>query len=228
MKANRAFVYVDGFNLYRRSLQGRKGVKWLNLQALATRCLPEYDVVRIYYFSARIKPSASLDASAPQRQQAYLRALATQHPQVKVYLGHFRAAHRHMVTIPKTLNPEATGWQTTKVLKTEEKGSDVNLAARMVADLLSDACDIAVILTNDSDHAGQIEMLTYEFGKRVGLLLPFQDGVKGNRLLRQQALELKRTIQIEDLRACQLPRQLYDRYGQIHCPEAWLSTEGLD
>ncbi len=38
-----------------------------------------------------------------------------------------------------------------RVIKTEEKGSDVNLAAYLLSDAMREICDCAVVVTNDSD-----------------------------------------------------------------------------
>lgn len=222
-----AIVYVDGFNLYRRSLQGRRGVKWLNPIALAEYLLPDYQVLRVHYFSARVKPGIDPDESAPQRQQAYLRALATLEPRLFVTLGTFRADARDMISLPK-LADESNQWQRVRVLKVEEKGSDVNLAARMVADSLTDRCDVVVLLSNDSDHVGQISMLTGEFAKKVGVLFPYQEHGKGNRELRKLNLEFCKTVTLESLLASQLPSKLSDKHGEIQAPASWLNTEGLD
>ena len=38
-----------------------------------------------------------------------------------------------------------------KILKTEEKGTDVNLAAQLLIDAFEDKFDIAMVFSNDSD-----------------------------------------------------------------------------
>lgn len=59
-----------------------------------------------------------------------------------------------------------------KVLKSEEKGSDVNLGAHLVRDAYTNAFDVAVVVTNDTDLVDPIRIATAEAGKRVGLLIP--------------------------------------------------------
>lgn len=59
-----------------------------------------------------------------------------------------------------------------KVIKSEEKGSDVNLGAHLVRDAFTNAFDVAVVLTNNSDLVEPIRIATIEAGKRVGLLAP--------------------------------------------------------
>lgn len=77
-------VYIDGFNLYFRLRKTQ--YKWLDLAAMMSTLLPHHDVQQIRYFTARIKPLD--DPQAPQRQEAYLRALATT-PNLTIHYGSF-------------------------------------------------------------------------------------------------------------------------------------------
>jgi len=95
----RVSVYIDGLNLYRRLLVGHPEHKWLDIEALAERVLPEYEIVRIRYFTAVIKASPGADVRSPQRQQAYLRALPTL-PRTTIHLGKFRIDPRVMPLHP--------------------------------------------------------------------------------------------------------------------------------
>ncbi len=204
------------------SLSGRPELKWLDLVALAELALPEFEIQKVYYFTARLKPGATFDARAPQRQQAYLRALATRAPKIEIVFGNFRSDPRNLVALPKAEDSTGNAWITTKVLKTEEKGTDVNLAGRLVADLLTKSCDIGVVVTNDSDQVGPIKMLTGEFGCRVGLLFPFQPGSKANRELRSTNVEFSRSITLEQLQNSQFDHVLKDSHGDIHAPPDWI------
>ena len=85
-----ARVYVDGFNLYRRCLEGHPTVKWLDLFGLATTLLPEHDVQHVHYFTANLRFGLFADPLTPVRQQAYLRALRMMPERVTVHLGRFR------------------------------------------------------------------------------------------------------------------------------------------
>ena len=77
---------------------------------------------RIRYFTAIVSARPN-DPSAPDRQRAYLRALETM-PHVSVHLGHFLTTHVRMALVA----PRPRGPRIVEVIKTEEKGSDVNLA----------------------------------------------------------------------------------------------------
>jgi hypothetical protein len=83
-------VYVDGFNLYYGCLKGTSH-KWLDLDALCRTLLPNNELQRIRYFTARVK--VRHDPLAPVRQDLYLRALSTL-PHVSTHLGHFLGRFR--------------------------------------------------------------------------------------------------------------------------------------
>ena len=114
----RANIYVDGFNLYFGALQNTP-FRWLNLRELAAGLLkPGIEIGRIRYFTARVSNRDSHPGS-PARQHAYLSAISTL-PEVEIEFGLFR---QHPRALPLA---DGTGFAT--VLRTEEKGSDVNLA----------------------------------------------------------------------------------------------------
>jgi len=72
----RTVVYVDGFNLFHRLLEGRANVKWLDLFSLAKTCLrDENDVTMVRYFTARVTGTPA-DPDQPSRQDVYLRAVS--------------------------------------------------------------------------------------------------------------------------------------------------------
>jgi hypothetical protein len=62
-----ANLYIDGFNLYRRLLQRHPQDKWLDLEALAEYVLPDFEIKRVRYFTAIIKPLPGADPQSPQR-----------------------------------------------------------------------------------------------------------------------------------------------------------------
>ena len=59
-----------------------------------------------------------------------------------------------------------------KVIKTEEKRSDVNLALHLLSDGYKNAYDVAVIVSNDSDLLLPIQFVKKELGKKIGVLNP--------------------------------------------------------
>jgi uncharacterized LabA/DUF88 family protein len=59
-----------------------------------------------------------------------------------------------------------------EIFKTEEKGSDVNLALHVLNDAWADAYDCAVIVSNDSDLATSLQMVKEQHKKVIGLITP--------------------------------------------------------
>jgi len=162
----RTYIYVDGFNLYYRALKGTP-FKWLDLGGLFRTVLqPHHQILKIKYFTARVSARPN-DPSQPQRQDVYLRALQHHCPEVKVYFGHFLT---HTVQAPLA-NP-GSGPRMVDVIKTEEKGSDVNLAVHLLNDNWLNACDCAIVVTNDSDVAEAMRLVKAHNGKRIGLITP--------------------------------------------------------
>lgn len=153
----RVRVYVDGFNLYYGALKPRPSCKWLDLVALAQLLRPSDDIEAVRYFTARV--NGDRDATSPGRQKLYLTALGTQ-PIVSVHFGQFRT---HPVSMPLA-NPVPGRSAVVQVLKTEEKGSDVNLATYLLLDGLDGLYDDALVISDDSDLEGPIREAKDRFG----------------------------------------------------------------
>jgi len=68
--------------------------------------------------------------------------------------------------------PPPTGPRTVEVIKTEEKGSDVNLATYLLLDACRGDCDVAVVVTNDSDLKEPITIVREDLGMTVGVVNP--------------------------------------------------------
>ncbi|WP_440710669.1 NYN domain-containing protein [Herbiconiux sp. YIM B11900] len=214
-----ARIYVDGFNLYRRCLQSKSHLKWLDLVALAGLLMPGYHIDHVHYFTAHLRPGLLADPQSPVRQQMYLRALEA-HPDVSVHLGSFRNDKRNMPVHPQTVDPETGKWVTTAVRKLEEKGSDVNLGTRMTADAFTLKADIYVMVSNDSDLAGTLRMLKNEFGFRTGIIFPMPSSRSSKELIKTDP-DFVEHVTDEVLAASQFPRALTDQKGQFHCPAKW-------
>lgn len=203
-------VYIDGFNLYFGALKGTPH-KWLDVQALCDRLLPKDDVTRIRYFTAKVSARPG-DPQLPQRQQTYIRALRTL-PLVTIHLGHFLS---HTVRIPLA-DPQAFGSRTAAVVRTEEKGSDVNLASHLLLDAFRGDCDVAVVVSNDSDFRVPVRIAEQELGITVGIVNPHSPK-RRSRVLKGTFFKQLRT---PTLAACQFPEVLRDTDGDIRKPAAW-------
>lgn len=212
----RTIVYVDALNLFYGALKGTS-YKWLDLHQLFTKVLPaECDIRCIKYFTTKVSGGPA-DPSKPQRQESYLRALAKSTPNLEIYFGHFL---RHPVRLP--LVRPIGGRRMAEVVKTEEKGSDVNLAVHLVNDCWRDVYDCAVVVTNDSDIAEGIRLVKQNPNKKIGLVSTIVTAVSGRRKvsgeLRQHA-DIFRRIRPTALRDCQLPNPIPGT--NIHKPLQW-------
>jgi uncharacterized LabA/DUF88 family protein len=203
-------VYVDAFNLYYGSLKGTP-YRWLDLGALCTRLLPKDRIHRIRYFTATVSARPD-NPDAPQRQQIYMRALETI-PSLSIHYGHYLT---HVTRMPLA-NPRRGGARTVEVVKTEEKGSDVNLATYLLLDAFRRDCDVAVVISNDSDLKLPIEIAQSELGIRVGVVNPHAPA-RRSRALQPTFFKQLRT---SALGACQFPPMLTDAKGEIRKPARW-------
>jgi uncharacterized LabA/DUF88 family protein len=204
-------VYIDGFNLYYGCLKGTS-YKWLDLEAFCTRLLPKDDVQRIRYFTARVIPRPD-DPDVDKRQRAYLRALGTL-PKVSVHLGHFLSYPTRMALA----NPPAVGSKTVEVIKTEEKGSDVNLASHLLMDVFTRDCDVAVVISNDGDLKEPL-MMARRLGCTVGIVNPHSKGNPSKALA--SCASFYKGVRPSALSASQLPVTLSDGRGTFQKPQAW-------
>ncbi|MEP0813201.1 MAG: NYN domain-containing protein [bacterium] len=206
----RVIAYIDGFNLYYGCLKDSP-FRWLDLVALTRKLAPGQDIQRVKYFTALVKDRGG-SSGKRFRQQVYLRALRC-NPLVEIHLGRFLT---NVVALPLAGSaPNAP--KLVKVLKTQEKGSDVNLATHLVADALLDRFDSALVVTNDSDLLEAIRTARNLAGKRVGIVNP----QKRASAALQNACDFYRPIRANALAACQLPDRLTDGTGSIHKPAGW-------
>ncbi len=206
----RTYIYVDGFNLYYGALR-KTPYKWLNLHELFRFLLPQDNIDRIKYYTAKVKPHPH-NLGAPVRQQMYLRALRTL-PNLSLHYGHFLTHTVWMPDASSTKNPP----DRVQVIKTEEKGSDVNLATHLVRDGFRKEYELAVLVTNDSDLLEPIRIVRHELGLKVGLINPHK---RASQALVPHATFVK-TIRRGLLSKCQFPHQLTDGKGAFHKPPRW-------
>jgi len=211
-----ASIYIDGLNLYRQKLQYHPDTKWLDLILLAQNMLPTHDIVRVRYFSAKVRAAAT-DANAPVRQMVYWRALRTLGPRLTIHEGTMRADHRKMVVIPREYLADGSP-VLAKVLKIEEKGSDVSLASHMVLDAAREPSDIHVLLSSDSDFAPPLTILREELGVTTGLFSPIE---KPSTALSATQPLITKVVRRATLLRSQLPDEVVDGTATIHRPDTW-------
>jgi len=209
----RTSIYIDGFNLYYSALKGT-AYKWLDLKQLAASLLlPTHQIVAVKYFTALV--SGSTDPNQPIRQKTYIRALRQSIPELTVHYGHFLS---HTVRAPNA--PPTQPLTFANVIKTEEKGSDVNLAVHLLNDAWKDVYDCAVLISNDSDFAEALRLVKEQNKKKIGIISPVLKGSKRHRsqeLIRHADFVLR--IGQGVLAASQLPPSIPGT--NIHKPANW-------
>jgi uncharacterized LabA/DUF88 family protein len=209
----RTYVYVDGFNLYYGALKDSP-YRWLDMKSLFTNILqPKNNILKIKYYTARVSARPD-DLDAATHQDIYLKALELHTPELTIVEGHFLQKQVRM----KLATPIA-GQTYAKVLKTEEKGSDVNLAVHMVNDGWKNLYDCAVVCSNDGDITEAVRIVRRELHKTVLLVVP------GDPIKRPTSVELKRwasyTLRIKPdaLAASQMPNPIPGT--TFHKPLGW-------
>ena len=186
-----ANVYVDGFNLYYSALRHRfTDCKWLDPRTLAEIVFPNDTIQRVRYFTARI----SARPDNPSRRPASRRTCAPW----------LRPAW--------TSTSDSSG----TTAATEEKGSDVNLATYLLRDAALNDCELAIVLTNDTDLLEPIRLVRSEFGLQVMLVSPVD--TPSSTLL--GSVDGVKKLRRGPLQACQLPTNLSDAKGDTTGPEA--------
>lgn len=201
-------VYIDGFNLYYGALK-QTPYKWLDIGKLCQVMLPAHVIHTIKFFTANVSARPH-DPQLPVRQQIYFRALRTI-PNLTIIYGHFST---HSVPMVLTgVVPVKRVW----VDKTEEKGSDVNLATHLLHDGFKGEFEAAVLLTNDSDLTEPVKVIRQVLNLPIGILNPHD---RDSKTLQQYATFVKR-IRQKHLIASQFPDRLTDNKGEFHKPTGW-------
>ncbi|MCA8833798.1 MAG: NYN domain-containing protein [Proteobacteria bacterium] len=237
MTHKRAVFYIDGFNFYYLRLKDNPHIKWLNLKLLGDQIVPyNTSVVGIKYFTADV--SRKFDAGAPSRQKIYFSALNTV-SEIEIIKGRF-AFRKNWATLANPLETNIPNYRwnspkpsSVKVNRTEEKGSDVNLASHLVLDACQDKFDIAYVITNDTDLIEPIRIVSQVLGKEVVIVAPKiytertkPSGKKQKIYLPDKKLKDVATsfccINEDQLQNAQFPDIVIDNNGnRIHRLESW-------
>ena len=183
----RVGVYIDGFNLYygARGLcgQGAAGWRWIDLRGLANQLAKwkACSVSRIVYCTARI--SGADNPSGAADQDIYLKALVAAKSVDLIEYGSYvsRVKQAPLATedakgrpvLPRSAPPVLVKNASDQPVRDaifmvsharrEEKGSDVNVGAHLLLDVLQSRVDAAIVISNDSD----LRLPVVEARKRV-------------------------------------------------------------
>ena len=186
--------------------------KWLDFKAVLQKVLQSRNqILKIKYYTA-IVSATSNDPDKPTRQNTFIRALENYIPEIEIYYGDFLTHPVKAARVTQNSSP-----QIVSVYKTEEKGSDVNLASHLINDAWLDRYDCGVVVSNDSDFAEAIRLIKEYHNKLIGIIFPFNKG-RGSKELRQYA-DFVRTIRESTLKKCQLPNPIPNT--NIYRPIKW-------
>ena len=207
-KKLRTAVYIDGFNLYYGCLKGTPNL-WLDIDKLMQLVLPKNEITLIKYFTARVKPTPT-DPDAPQRQSVYLKALQAHIPHLEIIEGRFLRVTTTVEVAPRKF---------VRGQKSEEKGSDVNIAVHLLNDAWSDRYDIGVLVSNDTDLAEAMRLAQTDCGKTIGLVSPVCN--KGRRVSEhlKRLANFQKSIRKSALPNSQLPSPIPGT--GLHRPKKW-------
>ena len=139
------------------------------------------------------------------RQRAYVRALAT-NPKTITHFGRFERDRRCTIN---GLNGRRKFH-----FREEIRDVDVKLTTALMADAFTGACDVAVVVTSNSELRVPIAAVR-KHGVRVGIVNP-REGHEGNAL-REHADFFIRPLP-QSYVAAQFPRRIRDEHGAITAP----------
>lgn len=204
IKKERVIAYIDGFNLYNGLKDGGFSyLKWLNLAALIQTLLKDnQELIEVKYFTTLV----TRDVNKRLRQKEYIRALETQN-QVKIIYGKFQN---------EKTNCNHCGNEYTADC---EKMTDVGIATHMIIDYYEDKCDMAMVISGDTDLLPPIKHINDAVNeKRAFVAFP------PNRVNDEVRNAAKGSIVIgrKSLKESQFPISFNDKYGdKIVMPEKW-------
>jgi len=104
-----------------------------------------------------------------------------------------------------------------RVIRTDEKGSDVNLASHLLHDGHLNRYEAAVVVSGDSDLLAPVRLVMEDLKKPVGVINPQK---RTCWVLAKQASFYKH-IRPGVLAASQLSPALTDAHGTFHKPASW-------
>ena len=205
-------LYIDGFNLYYRALKDSQ-FRWLDLRKLAETLFPDDEIRRVCYFTALLNQRPD-NPDQPLRQLIYLRALETL-PGLEIHYGAFRPR----IKTRRLAEPIPGLPEYVRIVDSEEKGTDVNLATRLLVDGFTGAYEQAVVVSNDSDLAGPMRYVRDELGCRVTVVNPDNNNYTHRDLV--DAATYVRRLRRSHLRRSQFPPVVSDAQGRITKPAGW-------
>ena len=206
MDKQKVIVYVDGFNLYyglKKNMKWRR-YYWLDVVKFFEMFMkPNQELVCVKYFSA--KPD-NLDKAL--RQNAFFQA-NKENPKFQLFLG-------------KYLRKNIKCYNCGHIIQTyEEKESDVRIATQIVNDANNHHCDVAIVVSADSDMIPAIELAMAAGTKVFVYFPPFHrsnslSGISTSRVINLERYESR-------FRQCILPDVVHLKSADfdLAIPDKW-------
>ncbi|MHB0856287.1 MAG: NYN domain-containing protein [Anaerolineae bacterium] len=200
----RAIAYIDGINLY-HGLRAKawKRFYWLDVQRMAQLLLkPDQTLVCTKHFTSVV----SHPADKRKRQSVFLDALATL-PDLSIFRGHY---------LSDTVTCRSCGHT---YLTHHGKMTDVNISVKMLSDAFLDRCDVALVISADSDLVGPIKALRCLFPEKRAVIA-FPPARYSNALRAEAHACLHITANM--LSRSRFPEVLTTSAGaELRCPAEW-------
>jgi len=178
---------VDGFNLYHSvsdaSLDLQATTKWLNIKKLCESYLPSQvgkgAVLKdIYYFSALAYHCEKADPDVTKRHKQFLKCLKD--TGVIIELNRFKEKQVTCSKCHKTF------------IKHEEKETDVSMALKLFEILMLNVCDVAIIVTGDTDLAPAVKSALRLFpAKKVFYAFPYKRKNRELSMIARDSFKIK-------------------------------------
>lgn len=136
----------------------------------------------------------------------------------ELVLGNF-LVHPKLATIYPIEFDEKGKTKRQMIVHTEEKGSDVNLAAHFMADAFKNRVDIAIMITNDTDLVTPLKIVSEELNKTVIVISPFKETAFSIKKLNHV---IKYNISASHLSKSQFPETVEAKGKVIQKPSDWV------
>ena len=201
-------VYIDGYSLYHAIDDLAKPyLKWVDLWKLSACFVPSstHTLTSVYYFSA----IAKWRRSSARRHRIYINALEAK--KVQITLGEFKERRESCKRCKYS-------WK-----RHEEKRTDANIAAALMAGALRNRYDEAFLISQDTDFSTVVDAIVRYSRKPIKLVLPPKT-VHIQSLI--DAASSKAKITEAHLERCQLDELIIDtKTGQsIERPQEWMKV----
>lgn len=178
----KVLVLIDGFNYYHKLTQYQRRhnecVKWLDYMSLLKTAVKshlkqdEFEL-EIIFFTA-IAKHRNIDSQL--RHRTYIKAL--KNSGVKIVLGEFKEKYIYPCKDCRQKERQE------KILKHEEKHTDVNVAITMLEKAMTDSFDRVYLLSEDNDYVPVVKRVKELFpNKRVIICPPPQKNYCVHNLL---------------------------------------------